>query len=177
MPTATSLSGYTIFNNGPLTTTFTAPASCITAAADTAIAVATDPAEAEWDANCGLWLPPANCNPNGNVIRSIISSADSSNPQVGYIIVYHSPGLICPSGWSTAGSAARANPTSVNVAGAFNASIEVPSLPSGAPLEFFEPELDVFLAALDPGETAIACCPRFAFLFPTLAQKLICTIF
>jgi hypothetical protein len=50
------LSGFSLFNNGLLTTTFTAAASCITAA-DTVIAFATDPADAQY-ANCGLQLPP-----------------------------------------------------------------------------------------------------------------------
>jgi hypothetical protein len=62
------------------------------------LAAATDPSFIQWDAQCD-WLPPADCNPSGSAIQSIVSSAEGSNPTAGNIIVYHSPGLICPSGW------------------------------------------------------------------------------
>jgi len=162
MPTATSLSGYSLTNNGPLTTTFTAPASCSTAY-ETMLGAATDPTFIQWAAQCE-WLPPTDCNPSGSVIRSIDSSADGSNPTAGMIIVYHSPGLVCPSGWATVGAAAKLNPTSTSISGAFNLS---DAIPTGSDLDFVEPELDIFLAALDPGETAVVCCPRFAPLPPT----------
>ena len=108
----------------------------------------------------GPELPPVDCNPNGSVIRSIDSSANGANPTAGEIIVYHSPGLICPYGWTTAGSGTKVNPTSISVSGAFNVSNE---LPADQGLDFFEPELGVLLDALDPSETAVLCCPRFAF--------------
>ncbi|KAH7119312.1 hypothetical protein EDB81DRAFT_816082 [Dactylonectria macrodidyma] len=72
------------------------------------------------------------------------------------ILVYHSPGLVCPAGWATVGTAAKLNPTSTIISGAFNLSDEIPT---SSHLGFFEPYLDVFLAALDPGETAALCCP------------------
>jgi hypothetical protein len=155
MPTATSLSGSSLFNNGPLTTTFTAPVACSTAY-ETMIGAATDPALLLGAAQCG-WLPPADCNPSGSVIQSIVSSAEGSNPTAGMIIVYHSPGLVCPSGWATVGAAAKLNPTSTSISGAFNQSGAIPTDSSFG----FEPELDIFVAALDPGETAVVCCPRF----------------
>jgi hypothetical protein len=158
MPTATSLSGWSLTNNGPLTTTFNAPASCSTAWPETMLAAATDPSYIEWPVQCD-WLPPADCNPSGSAIRSIVSSADGSNPTAGNIIVYHSPGLICPSGWATVGAAAKPNPTSTSISGVFNVS---DAIPTDSQFAFFEPELDVVLAALDPGETALLCCPRFA---------------
>jgi hypothetical protein len=157
MPTATTFSGYSLTNNGALTTTFTAPASCSTAYA-TMLGAATDPTLLQWAAQCD-WLPPADCNPSGAAIRSIDSSAEGSNPTADMIIVYHSPGLICPSGWATVGAAAKLNPTSTSVSGAFNLSTAIPTSPH---FIFFEPALDAFVAALDPGETAVVCCPRFA---------------
>ncbi|KAF4636553.1 hypothetical protein G7Y89_g1531 [Cudoniella acicularis] len=145
--------GFSLTNNGPLTTTFTAPASCSTAY-ETMLGVATDPSLIQWGAQCE-WQPPADCNPSGSVIQSIDSSAEGGNPTAGMIIVYHSPGLVCPYGWATVGAAAKPNPTSTSISGAFNQSDAI----LGSSLGFFEPELDVFLAALDPGETAVACCP------------------
>ncbi|KIM92676.1 hypothetical protein OIDMADRAFT_185076 [Oidiodendron maius Zn] len=150
MPTATSLSAYSLINNGPLTTTFTAPASCSTAY-ETFIAPASYPSLFEWEAQCG-WLPPADCNPSGSAIRSIDSSAEGGNPTAGNIIVYYSPGLVCPSGWATVGAAAKLNPTSTSISGAFNLS---GAIPTGGNFEFFDPYLDIFVAALDPSETAV----------------------
>jgi hypothetical protein len=79
------------------------------------------------------------------------------------IIVYHSPGLVCPSDWATVGAAAKLSPTSTSISGAFNLSV---AIPAGSNLGF-EPEMDVMLAALEPGETAVLCCPRFAFFVST----------
>lgn len=157
MPSATSFSGYNLLNNGPLTTTFTAPATCSTAFV--MLGLATDPAALQWDAQCD-WVPPADCNPSGSVIQSIVS-AQNNNPTAADVIVYHSPGLVCPSGWATVGAAAKLNPTSTSTSGAFNPSV---------------PVLDVFLSALDPGETAVLCCPRFALLLPTRAHAHLSTM-
>jgi hypothetical protein len=156
MPTATSLSGWSLFNIGPATTTFTAPASCATAYR-TMIAPATDPGHPEWNVHCP-WVPPADCNPSGSIVQSIISSAEGTNPTAGLFIVYQSPGIVCPSGQATVGVAEKYSPTSTSISGAFNLSNDNPS---GDIDVFFEPQVDAFLAALDPGETAVLCCPRF----------------
>jgi len=119
------------------------------------IALATDPAILQWNVQCP-WLPPVDCNPSGSAVRSIISSVAGAGPSAGMLVAYNSPGLICPSGWATIGAAAKPNPTSTSISGAFNQS---DAIPTGSNIAFFEPQLDVFLAALDPGETAILCCP------------------
>jgi hypothetical protein len=160
---ATSTSGYTLTNIGPLTTTFTAPASCATAY-QIRIAPVDDPANfLGLAADCN-YLAPDDCHPYGSVLNSIVSSARVANPISANILEYQSPGLVCPSGWATVGAATKLSPTSTSISGALNVSGEVPNNVS----EFFPPYLDVFLDALDPSETAIACCPR---LSPTLASK------
>lgn len=152
MPTATTQDGYGVINIGPLTTTFTAPASCTT---EFKIAVApTDSPSLEYQDDCS-YEPPSDCHPHGSVINSLVSSIGAT-PTLG-VILYQSPGLFCPSGWSTAGAATKVNPTSTSTSGAFNLTNVVPT---GVPA-FFQPALDSFMSALDPGETAIACCPRF----------------
>ena len=160
MPTATSLSGYGLFNNGPLTTAFTAPASCSTAY-QTFIGDAETPGDIEFlvpaGTTCG-YIAPADCNPSGSVIQSIASSAMGPDPTAGNIIVYHSPGLVCPSGWETVGAAAKLNLTSTSISGAFNISVALPTATIAGFVEFLPP-LDAVLAALDPGETAALCCP------------------
>ena len=160
MPTATFVSGYSVINNGPLTTTFTAPASCSTAY-NTLIGLKSVGYAPQWAAQC-VYTAPADCNPSGSALNSIISAADSgSNPASENFIVYHSPGLVCPSGWATVGEASKPNPTSVSVSGAFNESSLIPTqTPNNYP--FLEPYLDIVIGALDPSETAIVCCPRFA---------------
>jgi hypothetical protein len=163
MQTATSLSGFSLTNNGPLTTTFTAPASCSTTY-ETMLGAATDPTDIQWRAQC-LWLPPVDCNPAGSVIQSIDSSAEGSNPTAGMILVYHSLRFVCPSGWATVGAAAKLNPTSTSISGAFT---QYDAIVTGSQFPFFEPDLDVFPAALNPGETAVVCCTRFAPLPPYL---------
>ncbi|KAH6983760.1 hypothetical protein EDB80DRAFT_735305 [Ilyonectria destructans] len=145
MPTATSISGYSLLNNGALTTTFTAPASCSTPF-DIGIGPVTDPTDLQWGAQCAA-LPAADCNPSGSVIRSIFSAAEGGDPSAGNIMVYHSPGLVCPAGWATVGAAAKFNPTSTSISGAFSQSDATPQF------------LGLLLDAIDPGETAVLCCP------------------
>lgn len=156
MPTATSLSGWSLLNFGPATTVFSAPASCATAYR-TLVGPATDPTIPSWNVQCP-WAPPADCNPNGARVQSIISAADQPNPTAGLFVLYQSPGLVCGSGQLTVGAAEKVNPTSTSVSGAFNLSN---SVPTDASVPYYPGYLDVMLAALDPGETAILCCPRF----------------
>ncbi|CAK7206883.1 hypothetical protein SEUCBS139899_009690 [Sporothrix eucalyptigena] len=153
MPTATSVSGYSLYNNGPLTTTFSAPATCTTNYI--ALGRATNPTEIEWFVTCPF-VPPANCNPSGSVIQSIYSAGEGHDPKAGNVIVYHSPGFICPAGWVTVGAAARPNPTSTSISGAFNVSSAIPTAVGEA---FFLPQQDAIIEALEPGETAVLCCP------------------
>lgn len=168
MPTATSLSGFSLINDGPLTTTFTAPASCSTAYG-IAIAESSVPNLAIFDAQCD-WVPPAGCNPFGSVIRSLDSAAVNGNPAADMTILYNSPGLACPFGWATVGTAAKLNPTSTSISGAFNAPFPPFSVPADVKIILNAPSLDLFMTALDPGETAALCCPRFAYLFPNPAH-------
>lgn len=156
MPTVTSLSGWEFLNFGPATTTFTANPSCATAYR-TMIGPATDPTIPSWNVQCP-WVPPADCNPFGSRVQSLISSAEGTNPTDGLFIVYQSPGVICPAGQTTVGAAEKINPTSTSVSGAFDLS---KAIPTDAEVPYFPGQLEVFLGALDPGETAILCCPRF----------------
>lgn len=159
MPTATTLSGASLINNGPLTTTFTAPASCSTDYA-VLLGLATAPTLFEWSAECDRFAP-ADCNPSGAALQSLGTAIQGGNPKAGFVIVYHSPGLICPAGWATVGAAAKASPSSLSISGAFDVSGAIPT-GTGPHDDFFENGMDVFLDALDPGETAVLCCPRFA---------------
>ena len=122
-----------------------------------------------WAADCNL-TPRYGCTPSGDKISSAIASIDTANPAFGFQIQYYSPGLICPSGWVTVGSAEiradggrtesgvflptqTAMATSTGGAGSADGS---DSLPIGP---MFPEPIDVLAAALLPSETAILCCP------------------
>ncbi|KAL2059921.1 hypothetical protein VTL71DRAFT_10076 [Oculimacula yallundae] len=157
MPTATSLSGYDLLNIGPATTTFTAPASCATAYR-TMVAREDFPQNPLYNVHCP-WQPPADCNPSGSVVQSLISSArvaEATDHDATFFIPYQSPGIFCPSGQTTAGVAEKLNPTSYKVSGVFNMTFDTDESWN---YPVFQPYLDVFVSALEPGETAILCCP------------------
>lgn len=157
MPTATSVSGVILINGGPLTTTFTAPASCSTAY-ETMVGDNTAPYALQFGSECD-WVPKPECDPNRDLVESLGQAILTGSPNQDSNVVYNSPGVVCPAGWSTAGQVIKVNPTSTIASGAFNFS---DSVPTAEPFfGYFQPVLDVLQAALDPGETAAVCCPRF----------------
>ncbi|KAK3387382.1 hypothetical protein B0H63DRAFT_509193 [Podospora didyma] len=154
MPTATSVSQWTLTNWGPLTTTFAANAACAT----TGISMLA-PRSAlgnGFSVDCAVATVGASCYPSGSQLDAAASTAFD---KVGYFVMgYFSPGLVCPSGWKTVGVAARGSDGSVSASGIFIAPTSGP----GAVVEngpFFNPAVNVFTAAIDAGETAAACCP------------------
>ncbi|CAK7201144.1 hypothetical protein SEUCBS139899_003846 [Sporothrix eucalyptigena] len=155
MPTATTLSGFTLSNVGPLTTTFTAPASCLTDYV--VLGVATVPTAIEWYVTCG-YLPPTDCSPDGAVVQSIVKDGEH-DPEAGRTLLYNSPGIQCPAGWETVGQAAKytsGGTTSTSTSGAFNVSDILPSRTA----EIFNiPGAALLVEALEVGETAALCCP------------------
>jgi hypothetical protein len=168
MPSATTHGGLGFLNNGPLTTTFTAPASCSTAGFVTDIAYASDPSDWFVGADCTS-TQPVDCTPPGPVITSLAAAWAAGNPAADQLVPYYSPGLVCPAGWTTAGAATKVNPTSTTISGAaFN--VNVSAIDTGGPF-FFDPWTDAFLSLLDPSETAVACCPRFALLRLTTSMS------
>jgi hypothetical protein len=160
MPSATTLGGLGFLNNGPLTTTFTAPASCSTAGFLTNIAYASDPSAWFLQTDCTS-TQPLDCSPPGPIITSLAAAQAAGNPAADQLVPYHSPGLVCPAGWTTAGAATKVNPTSTTISGAaFSLNVSA-VIQTRVPI-FFDPWTDAFLSALDPSETAVACCPRSA---------------
>lgn len=164
MPT-TSLSGWLFTNQGPLTTTYTAPASCFTEASRVQLAT-------QWsdtDSNMTSLLPYqgicktattvatwGDCLPSGKNIDSEYATIDTNNPAAGSTVDYYSPGLICPSGYTTAGVAANDAGTITSSGKAFVPTTTVDNRFWGN-----NPVPNVLLQALDQGETAILCCPRY----------------
>lgn len=112
MPTATEYFGYAAVNYGPLTTTFIADRSCATAtdnfwvhgqgdSRNPMIANVADCATATFTAT------KTGGYPSGGKVESLWSSIPYLENGVG-VASYFSPGVACPSGWTTAGTMARA---------------------------------------------------------------------
>ncbi|KAL4888085.1 hypothetical protein BDV59DRAFT_149826 [Aspergillus ambiguus] len=84
------------FNRGPLTTTFTPPASCLQTLSSVSYYVGDT---AESTTFYGHWFDDTGvtCLPTGTVPESILASPTY------WGTYWYSPGLYCPTGWSTAG--------------------------------------------------------------------------
>lgn len=91
----------------------------------------------------------------------MISSADSptAKPSDALFILYQSPGIACNAGQETIGSAEKLNPTSTSVSGHFTDVVS--AVPTDDSYPYFPNQLEVVLAALEVGEIAIVCCPRY----------------
>ena len=161
MPSASTFAHVALNNLGPLTTTYTAPASCATGTARVNIAFLTTPhALFEYSPDC-TGQPVGDCVPSGAAIDSLASAALTT--PAANAVFYYSPGLVCPSNWATMGAVAKAADGKFSTSGAFSATTPIPT-------RFFDPPLNIIMNAMDPGETAVVCCPRFvasapAFLF------------
>lgn len=153
MPTSSVLSEFTFSNLGPLTTTWTAPASCATSVGDVRIGVAQRPGQYLYDASCQT--KEYSCVPTGTSAYPAL--ATNLNPTNLFQEAYFSPGLYCPSGWTTAGLASRKGTASVTWSGLFSPS---GAIPTSVAVSIFNDPANVLMQLLDPSETAMICCPR-----------------
>ena len=156
MPTATSAFGFQITNYGPLTTTFTAAPSCATESKFLQIAPSESPDGFAYSIGCDITKSTfGQCYPSGATVDSHRArlTTDVAYNEIGY----YSPGVICPSGWNTVGVATKAKDGALSTSGAFSPAHPLPSRVEGI---FFDPPLNVLMGAIDPGETAVLCCPR-----------------
>ncbi|KAF5235735.1 hypothetical protein FANTH_11615 [Fusarium anthophilum] len=160
MPTATTYFGIGLINNGPLTTTYTPPASCITATTDQIFFAHPDSITIGYGAptcettSMGKCLPSDSSGSNYDKLSSYLNDHGGED-----IIDYYSPGIACPEGWTTAGILAHGNQTgSVEKRGVFR---QTRIAPPG--VSFINPTMlveRVWLDALTPSETLAYCCPR-----------------
>ncbi|KAF9878293.1 hypothetical protein CkaCkLH20_04331 [Colletotrichum karsti] len=163
MPTATSTDQYAITNLGPLTTVFTPPASCVTAAPSgpnlwlaVRNAFGDDRVAANYKKECGV-ASQGDCFPSGSQIDEAYSSATAKGISVAGTIDYFSPASACPDSYTTAGVASRVNGSVVSSSGIF-----VPpavTVRNGGNI-VQNPPLNVLMQVLDEGETAVICCPQ-----------------
>jgi hypothetical protein len=160
MPTVTSLSEFIFNNGGPLTTTWTAPASCATTP-HVYLALSILPNDAYWAESCST-LSLGDCYPSGSVFDEILQTR-AGTPLQGKAIEYFSPGYICPDKWVTVGVAAKDAAGSVSTTGAFNPLATLTtSVTALTELAMgMNPLVNMLTEAIGPLETAVLCCPRY----------------
>ena len=145
MPNVTSLSQYALQNLGPLTTTFTAPASCATLQPAVALARTQYPWQAFWSEECDeVDDSLADCRPSGRAFFDIYADDAGSRPV--QAIPYFSPGLHCPDSWITAGVAVKnAEGSIVSTSGVYAAGATASPSPTSEPVsgsdEWFKSQL------------------------------------
>jgi hypothetical protein len=183
---ATSLSHYTFTNVGPLTTTWTAPQSCVTQA-DVYLAATEIPDEPYLGSKCDS-SPLGNCYVGGATQIDEIYSINRDSWD-GYVAPYYSPGLSCPDKYTTAGIAIKDGDGKLVSSSGFFAPTTYGTMTIGPGPEpytstqtryqgrnttrvstetvtttwapYTNPQWNVFMEALAPSETAVVCCPRY----------------
>lgn len=156
----------TLINLGPLTTTFTAAPSCATKTDAVSIGIPFPPQ----DSLVPFGSPPGSCTkppelggcvPDGAKMDAHFKDKDPLQfVTTGPEIYYHSPGVACPSGWTTQGAITKqADGKVVNPKGIFT---PLPIFNASDPMtrgNNVVPPATALVSALDPGETAAICCP------------------
>ncbi|KAH6970856.1 hypothetical protein BKA56DRAFT_678008 [Ilyonectria sp. MPI-CAGE-AT-0026] len=155
MPSTTAYFGELVTNLGPLTTTFTAPASCATATDHFYYGKNSSLGIIYGQPTCGF-KDYGDCIPSGSAYDSLAANMYKSATQP--FVHYYSPGIVCPSGWTTAGTLAHANETGpVTGSGVFTQDpypYQIDNLPA-----IQLPEAKVWSEVLVESETLAFCCP------------------
>lgn len=160
MPTAATIEGNPLYNLGPLTSTWSAPSSCMTAGFNTALAYTISQDEGVLvdtylDCKEELWDRVTECFPSGSEYMSIVTSNEEKAEPTYQGHFFHSPGLQCPEEWFTAGAATMMEDGKVVKTGEIFEFYETAS----AEDIYYKPYAQRFADGLDAGETAIWCCP------------------
>ncbi|KAF4436126.1 hypothetical protein FACUT_6698 [Fusarium acutatum] len=156
MPTITEYFGIGLTNNGPLTTTYTPPASCTTVTTDQILFAHPDSITVGYGSPTCETASMGKCLPSGSNYDKAVSSYNDYGGQG--TIDYYSPGIACPKGWTTAGTLAHGNETgSVEKSGVFTRTTS--TMPGVSVTDPNMPLEQVWLNALGPSETLAYCCP------------------
>ncbi|KAI7762456.1 hypothetical protein LZL87_008802 [Fusarium oxysporum] len=159
MPTVIEYFGIGFVNNGPLTTTYTPPASCATGTTDQIIFADTSTIYLSFgEANCTA-VPLGSCLPSNSSYDKLNSEWRKNGGQG--TIDYFSPGIHCPKGWTTAATFAHGDKTgSPKKGGAFTETTSSDPSETATAIDPYMPIEQIWLNALDPSETLAYCCPR-----------------
>jgi hypothetical protein len=147
----------TITNFGPLTTTYTPPPSCTTVTTDHihyAVENVTGPFHGSPSCKRDS---VGDCIPKGSSYDPL-ESKRASPWELGFFN-YHSPGIYCPKGWTTAAVLGHGENTGSQVRSGVFTNARIPgnahSLPS-----ILQPD-EIWLRLLEPSETLAYCCPKY----------------
>ncbi|KAJ5931101.1 hypothetical protein N7466_006594 [Penicillium verhagenii] len=99
MPSVSVNGGWTFSNIGPMTTTFTPAPTCT----NNLFVGGTEVPNSQWPVNCAA-DSFSGCIPPG---MTTTATATTRNLNLPWEKAYFSPGIYCPSGWATMGTAAR----------------------------------------------------------------------
>ncbi|KAJ4250172.1 hypothetical protein NW762_011987 [Fusarium torreyae] len=156
MPSLTEFFGYTVTNLGPLTTTYTPPPACTTETTDHVIFANKTSLEFQFGApTCGI-QSVGKCFPSGAAYDDFLNNYWKSPKQGSQN--YFSPGVVCPKGWTTAGTLAHGDKTgSAERSGLFTKD-PWENYPSEYAKHQLAPD-SIWLDILDPSETLAYCCP------------------
>ena len=163
MPTQTEYLGASVTNFGPVTTVFTPAPSCSTAAFVTGLFTsANSTIYALGNEDCTFAWNMKACVPYGDKFDFVQSKAQHT-PGHGFL-PYMSPGLSCPSGWTTAGSMVGDGANGTSRTGIFTHSeILTNNLlrpPASMVIVGEVPAAEQYARLLVKGETMMACCPK-----------------
>ncbi|KAF5571391.1 hypothetical protein FPHYL_508 [Fusarium phyllophilum] len=150
MPTSTEFFGTAAHNLGPLTTTFSAPSACATGTDHHVIVNGSAPSEVWGQPTCG-WEDRGSCIPNG---KSYDSLRSMTTPLDRVWYHYYSPGIACPSGWTTAGNIVKDEDSSLSASGVFSRPVRSDTF-EAQPLE----PSDFWGQIMNVSETIALCCP------------------
>ncbi|KAJ5987877.1 hypothetical protein N7481_003087 [Penicillium waksmanii] len=151
MPSASTISGYTYANWGPVTTTFTAPTSCASIPNEIEVGPSASSGSIHPNFQYGVQcerVRSRECYPSATV--EMTTTLDLS-PTGLFKAQYYSPGLYCPADWVTVGVASWDGDGSLITSG-----VLVPTTTA----EVLQRDGELFLSILDKSETAVVCCPR-----------------
>lgn len=160
MPLPNELFGRSLVNLGPLTSTYTLPDDCATPTNVYLVAADEIGTGAIWQSECSTeelatvkWR--STCFPSGSALDSIYRSADLDLPAQ-TILAYFSPGIACPDAWVTVGVAVKDDKGEISSSGQF----VIPDVLATAPVPPYNPAPNIFMDAIENGETVAICCPR-----------------
>jgi len=159
MPTATEFFGLTITNFGPLTTTYTPPPSCTAGTTDHLLYAYSNATTILHGSPTCDRDPIGDCVPGGSSHDALTSKIIGAW-NLGFLN-YHSPGVHCPKGWTTAAVLENGDGAASEIKTGVFTEVETQfdaSRYTDAPSVLGPNE--IWPRLLEPSETLVYCCPR-----------------
>ncbi|CAG7565167.1 unnamed protein product [Fusarium equiseti] len=158
MPTATEFFGLTITNFGPLTTTYTPPPSCTAGTTDHLLYAYSNATTILHGSPTCDRDPIGDCVPGGSSHDALTSKIIGAW-NLGFLN-YHSPGVHCPKGWTTAAVLENGDGAASEVKTGVFTEVETQfDAPSYTDYPSVLGPNEIWPRLLEPSETLVYCCP------------------